>query len=206
LLETDKNDQVTGTLYLNRNEHFGFKGTYNKPQLKGLITLDAKSISIEGTLKGNSLSITFTDSIRKKMHIAHKISQKPSVDMDELFSDEHDPLLLGEWITFKCIDGFGNNINEQGATTTYDLYFRGRGICTLGNLPAVITTSRGIASTSGMPPPTWEIDWETKAGVLYVTNRPFHLSVLNTYDYYIRNDTLITRLHINGQTRFWKRK
>jgi hypothetical protein len=207
LLDMDKNAQVTGTLYLNRNEHFNFKGTYTKPQLRGLIAIDAsKSISIEGNLKGNSLRITCTDSVRKRMYLAHKILPKVSVDIDELYSDEHDMLLLGQWITFKKTDGYGNNIDEQRITTTYDFGFRGRGTVSLDGLPAVIATSRGIASTSGIPPPNWEIDWETKKGILYVTNRPFNLSVLNVYDYYIRNDTLITKLHSNGNTELLKRK
>jgi hypothetical protein len=207
LLEMDKKGQVTGTLYLNRDDHFNFKGNYAKPQLKGLIEIDAtKSIAVEGNLKANSLLITFPDSVRKRTYFAPKISPKASLDINELYSNEHDMLLLGQWISFKSMDAYGNNTNTQGITTTYDFGFRGRGTFTLGNLPPVIATSRGIASAGDIPPPNWEIDWETKKGVLYVTNRAYNLSVLNTYDYYIRNDTLITKLHANGKTTFLKRK
>jgi hypothetical protein len=139
------------------------------------------------------------------MYIAHKFSPKASVDIDELCSDEHDSLLLGQWITFKKIDAYGNNITEQ-VTMTYDLGLRGRGKASLGNLPAVLVTSRGIASTDGVTPPDWEIDWETQKGTLYITSHLSNLSVDNVYDYIIRNDTLITRLHLNGKTSFWKRK
>jgi len=206
LLEMDKNAHVTGTLYLNGSEHFNFKGTYAKPQLKGLIAIDSiQPISVEGNLKGSSLSLTFSDSVKKRIYIAHKISPKVYQDVAELYSEEHDMVLLGQWITFKKFDAYGTDITEQ-ATMTYDLSLRGRGKASLGDLPAVIATSRGIVSTNGFTPPEWELDWETKKGVLYVTNRIYHLSVDNVYDYYIRNDTLITRLHINGQTQFWKRK
>jgi len=206
LLAMDKNAQVTGIIYLNRNEHLNFKGTYAKPQLRGLIVIDAiKSISIEGNLKGNNLHITFIDSVGIRMCYAHKISPKASVDIDELYSDKYDFLLLGQWITFRKNDPYGNNITEH-ATLTYDLGLRGRGTAAIGDLPAVIATSDGVLSTTGMAPPNWEIDWETQNGTLHVTNLVHNLSVDNVYDYYIKNDTLITKLHFNGNTVLWKRK
>jgi hypothetical protein len=204
-LDVDKNGDVTGTIYLSPSEHFSFKGTYVKPQLRGFIAIDAKSISIEGELKGSSLRITFTDSVRKKMYIIHKVSPKSSVDIEKLYSDEHDMLLIGEWVLFKKFDPYGNNITDQ-ITATRDFGLHGRGSAKLSDIPPMLATSRGIVSTTDMPPPQWDIDWDTKKGILTVTNRILKLSVDNVYDYYIKNDTLVAKLHFNGNTELWRRK
>jgi len=146
------------------------------------------------------LSITFPDSSQTKVRIVNKVSGKADLNVDDLFSQGYDMLLLGKWIEFKQIDPNGNDVTK-GVFRTLELDYSGQGMSRLsGNLPP-------------LPPEAlnWKISWETHDGRLKVVN---HINfkgydqfdIDHDYEYILRNDTVFAKVPRNGKLVYMRRK
>jgi hypothetical protein len=209
VIEAD-GSHLKGALYVSEKEKFIFSGTYNRPQLKGTLILDSsKNILVKGSLEGYFLTLSFPDTSKMGSRTLHRVSSKIKVDITDLFSNQHDMLLLGAWISFKQTDASGKDITN--GTMIREYFLQGRGEGRLTGAPPTVSRNFSSAEVATVMAVRWPIRWETHKGLLDQTEdhapsgSRINATVHFTMSYSIKNDTLVTTSP-NSNLTYWKRK
>ncbi len=199
----DSSGFAIGFLYLNKSDRLNFSGTYNNGFLKGSIRLpNSSEFLLEGQLEKNLLKLIFSDNNGKKNKgLLFKVSSKAKLNVDYLFSEQYNPMLLGRWESIKHFERDGTESSD--GKTAYEFESNGRGYSQLVALP------KDFAPKSDGPPgfnpyKKLEMNWSTKEKELTVSLQFHERESTGNFDYLIRGDTIIT--NTNGYVTFYKRK
>jgi hypothetical protein len=190
--------ELTGACYLNKTDRLDFSGTYIDGHLEGSIQLqDGSNVTLEGRIEDGSLKLNCLINNEHKSTSLVKFSSNERYDLNDVYSDRHDPLLVGKWETVKAIDKNGVIVSHSKSIEEFE---------SNGRLTTqVITLAPELQGQvpSGLDPhKKVELTWYTEGTILTrtVINGRYPASL----PYAVKGDTLI--VYAAKNTVFHKRK
>lgn len=179
---------LTGACYLNKTDKLNFSGTYDDKLLKGTIKLnDGTDVALEGHIEDGTLKLNYSIHDEQKSTSLVKFSSKDRYDADDVYSDSHDPVLVGKW-------HYVEHTDVNGVTAAPDskivIEYLPNGIETM----QMITVSAKVMAKSppGFNPHkkvefTWLTDGTTLSSSIRV---PQGNIPSGTVSYFVKKDTL----------------
>lgn len=177
---------LTGLCYLDRTNKLNFTGTYIDEQLKGVIQLKDGEVVVEGHLENGSLKLTYMLYEQGKTTSLVKFSSNDRYKISNVFSDNHDPMLVGKWETVKHLDKNGKDVTDGKAVLEFEA----------GGRQTLQATTISSKFAGKMPPgfdphKKVELTWYTEGPKLYTSVNGLSRQLTSAVIYTITKDTLV---------------
>lgn len=191
LVISSSGSELTGACYLNKTDKLNFSGTYNDKLLKGTIKLgDGTDVVLEGHIEDGTLKLNYSVHDEQKSTSLVKFSSRDRYDADDVYSDNHDPTLVGKWHCVQHTDVNGVTAPPDGKLV---IEYLSNGIETM-QLITVPAKLRAQAPPGFNPHKKVEFTWLTDGTTLSSSIRvPQGNIPSGSVNYFVKKDTLFVR-------------
>lgn len=196
LIKKVSQEDVVGSVYLNKDKKIDFTGKYTGHLLEISLPLqEGNLLVLQGRIeRGKLIFHSLSRKSEEELMALYKVTSKANISIEDLFSEMHDPLLLGKWENIKSFSKNGEQrVSENKVSQEFDL--NGLGLYQMKNLNMDIFKGNENSIRQ-------EIRWSTERNELVIVFKLTDEMVRSTYS--IKSDTLIIK-DTGGAVSFYKR-